>query len=101
MRRYGWIYSCMIFRGTSWGSKRRAANRRREPGSAMHTELFTPQTRLRAAWLCFAAHVAANLVMLLVLIRGIPPGALEVRRAFIAAHPTVWALGWGVWMLAA
>lgn len=63
--------------------------------------LFTPRTRLRLAQNCFAVHVAANVVMLLVLIRGIPPGPLDARRAFVAAHPTAWALGWVVWMLTA
>lgn len=65
----------------------------------MGQRLFSTGTRLRLAWVCFIAHVAANLVMLLVLIRGIPPGPLDARRAFVAAHPTAWALGWVVWML--
>jgi hypothetical protein len=63
--------------------------------------LFAPRTRQRIAWVCFAVHVLANLVMLTLLIRGIPPGPLDVRRAYVAAHPTGWALGWSVWMLAA
>jgi hypothetical protein len=45
-------------------------------------------------------HVLANGVMLALLIRGIPPGPLDARRAYVAAHPTTWALGWSVWLLA-
>src|SRR5689334_21952087 len=68
---------------------------------AANWQLITPQTRLRIAQICFVAHIAANGVMLFALIHGIPPGALETRRAYVAAHPTIWALGWVVWMLAA
>src|SRR5687767_2104282 len=67
------------------------------PASA---SLFAPRTRLRIAQFCFAVHVLANLVMLALLIRGIPPGPLDARQAYVAAHPTGWALGWSVWILA-
>jgi hypothetical protein len=70
-------------------------------GFAMTVSMFAPRTRLHIAQFCFAVHVLANLAMLAVLVSGIPPGPLGVRRAFVAAHPTEWALGWGVWMLAA
>jgi hypothetical protein len=55
-----------------------------------------------APWLCVIAHVAA-IVMLALVLRG---GALTehdptVRAAYIVGHPTIWAIGWSAWMIAA
>jgi uncharacterized protein YqjF (DUF2071 family) len=62
---------------------------------------MTPARRLRASRIAFVAHAAALAITPLALVPGLPPVEPAVRRAFLAAHPLAWALGWLAWMLAA
>ncbi len=80
-------------------SPERAVNHARDIIPVM-LALFTPQTRLRLAWMCLAVHVIAIAAMLLVVIHGLPPGDLSARRAFVATHAVSWGLGWLVWAFA-
>ena len=55
-----------------------------------------------APWICAAAHVAAMAMLGIYLRHGTlvvaDPGE---RGQYIAGHPTAWAIGWTLWMLAA
>ena len=61
------------------------------------------RTSERAAYLAAATNLAAGLVMLAALRRGIPAGEDEVTRRleYVSEHTLVWRLGWLTWMAAA
>jgi hypothetical protein len=60
------------------------------------------RVRAAAPYLCAAVHVAALLMMALVLRGGTEAQAsVAARAAYVVAHPLGWALGWTVWMTAA
>jgi uncharacterized protein YqjF (DUF2071 family) len=62
---------------------------------------MTPARRLRASRIAVLVHAAALAITPLALVPGLPPVEPALRRAFLAAHPLAWAVGWVVWMLAA
>ena len=57
----------------------------------------------RALLITILAHAAAMASMALLLLPGMPGGnnALDVRAAYIAAHPWLWRLGWLPWQITA
>jgi hypothetical protein len=61
-------------------------------------EYFLPRTRLVFAWMCFGVHAIALLAVLLVLQRGIPPGDIGTRAAYVAQHAADWQIGWALWL---
>lgn len=50
------------------------------------------------AWACFGVHAFALLAVLLVLQRGIPPGDVATRAAYVAQHALGWQIGWALWL---
>ena len=55
-----------------------------------------------APWLCAGLHVLGLAAMALVLRQGMLTEPDTLRRAtYIAQHSTLWAVGWGAWMLCA
>lgn len=59
---------------------------------------FSPRMRLRLGWACFLVHAVALLAVLAVLQRGIPPGDLALRAAWVASHSFAWRIGWALWL---
>ncbi|HYF11381.1 MAG TPA: hypothetical protein VEC09_03685 [Actinomycetota bacterium] len=60
-------------------------------------------TGARVAYLAAATNLAAGLVMLVALRRGIPAGEGELTRRleYVSEHTLVWRIGWVTWMAAA
>src|SRR5689334_3304241 len=54
-----------------------------------------------AAWLSVGLHALGLAFAQLGMRPGTPLVAVAERRAFLAAAPLGWSLGWGVWMLCA
>ena len=50
------------------------------------------------AWACFGVHAIALLAVVLVLQRGIPPGDIATRAAYVAHNALGWQIGWGLWL---
>lgn len=59
---------------------------------------FSPRIRLRLAWACFLVHGVALLAVLTVIQRGIPPGDLATRAAWVASHAAAWRISWALWL---
>jgi hypothetical protein len=53
------------------------------------------------AWWNVALHVLALVLAVVGMRPGSPGFDLETRRAYLAAFPLAWSLGWGLWMLCA
>jgi hypothetical protein len=62
-----------------------------------------PETRLltHLAWWNVALHLLGLVLALVGMRPGSPAFDLETRRAYLAAFPLAWSLGWGTWMLCA
>jgi hypothetical protein len=55
-----------------------------------------------APWICAGVHVAAVVIMAIMLRPGtLAEGDPALRSAYIAEHVAAWSVGWAVWMLAA
>jgi hypothetical protein len=50
------------------------------------------------AWACFGVHAFALLAVLIVLQRGIPPGEVGARAAYVSQHQLGWQIGWAIWL---
>src|SRR6266508_211078 len=53
------------------------------------------------AWVNVVLHLAGLGFAVLTMRPGSPAIDLDVRRAYLAAQPVGWSLGWGTWMLCA
>src|SRR6266487_2472330 len=53
------------------------------------------------AFVAAFANLLAGVLTLFVLRRGLPPGSLTDRAAFISSHVVLWRVGWLGWSLAA
>jgi hypothetical protein len=53
------------------------------------------------AWANVVLHLAALVLAAIGMRPGSPAFDLPTRRAYLAGHPALWSLGWGVWILCA
>ncbi|MEM7343381.1 MAG: hypothetical protein AAF485_04000, partial [Chloroflexota bacterium] len=62
---------------------------------------MTTKTRQIIIWTTFLVHLLGIILLALGLTKGLPPTLFEERLSFLATRPTIWTIGWAIWMVAA